>query len=440
MASGYQEEDHQQQQQHHTHNEPVTIRLRWAKAVRKTPKPDVPYESYHDQQQYHQHHQHHQHRHRSRSPSRSEGPGRTGFEGEAGESGEAGEADPTDLVDPAEADDDVEAGRVMVVQASGLWTLRRLVLAFCTSRRVRESEVALYHRGVLLRIDGPPHATATVSSAGLADNDLIVVRAGRHTMLSVRHFTHASSGEDGSGGARSSQQQQRVVRIAMCEHDDLLALRDRLCRVVGVDGSATVHLPIQPKSAGVRPFTPNAVGIALNGGANPTVATATKDAPANTEALAAGMAANAALRAYMHPTGSIVQGTSYGYGYGDGDGGGDGAVRGGEKGVTLGAVFDRKPTGRATKYLGATPPLDLHRAIGSLIAPGAVMCYAHVMCGSTARARLVCVGCCAVLHSHPPNAQTTPTVVHSTTPNVTPNVPTSPHPSEHQPRSSRGLS
>ena len=159
MAPAYQL-DEQQQQEHQTHNEPVTIRLRWAKAVRKTPKPDVPYESYHDQQQYHQHH--HSSvavggRPRSRSPLRSE-EGYLGVEGEG--EGEVGEGGSTDLAD-AEADDDVEAGRVMVVQASGLWTLRRLVLAFCTSRRVRESEVSLYHRGVALRIDGPPDATAT---------------------------------------------------------------------------------------------------------------------------------------------------------------------------------------------------------------------------------------------------------------------------------------
>ena len=71
------------------------------------------------------------------------------------------------------------------------------------------------------------HFHPQVSSVGLRNNDLVVVRAGRHAMVTVRHFTHAASGDDGSGGARSSQQQQRVVKIAMCEHDDLVALRDR---------------------------------------------------------------------------------------------------------------------------------------------------------------------------------------------------------------------
>ena len=37
--------------------------------------------------------------------------------------------------------------------------------------------------------------------------------------------------------------------------------------------------------------------------------------------------------------------------------------------MSMGAVYDRNPAGPKTKYLGATPPLDLHRTIGSLIPP-----------------------------------------------------------------------
>ena len=84
--------------------------------MRKTPAPDEPYDAYHNQHQYQQ-----------RSPSRSRARSRSRSRTRARTPGTAAaDADylasdgSTDMVSTdAEADDDVEAGRVMVVQASG---------------------------------------------------------------------------------------------------------------------------------------------------------------------------------------------------------------------------------------------------------------------------------------------------------------------------------
>ena len=82
--------------------------------MRKAPAPDIPYDDYLDQQQYQQ-------RSPSRSASRSAPRSRAhSSDKAAGDAQRVAFEKSTYLFETdAEADDDVEAGRVMVVQASG---------------------------------------------------------------------------------------------------------------------------------------------------------------------------------------------------------------------------------------------------------------------------------------------------------------------------------